>query len=706
VVDNIIDELPSEFFSIENWTFPKHLSLADPSFNIPQSVDILLGANVFWKVLKSQTVKIKNIASRIFASQFGWLIGGELVEKVNPIYNLVQVENDLSKTIERLWLVDDEPTEKLTFEEMECEEHFVKNYQREDDGRFIVRLPMKIPREELGESRSQALRRFYSLERLLNKNKELKMAYSQGIQDYIDQNHVRLVSDDIPSNKPTYYIPHHVVVKEDSSSTKHRIVLDASAPSTSGLSLNDCLMVGPTVQSDLLSILIRSRMSIYAFSADMSQMYRQVKIHADDSPLLRILWRNDPREEIKTYEFTTVPFGLASSPFLATRSIKALAEIEGERLEAGREALLHDCYVDNIFTGANTLEETLLIWDQISSILESGKFPLKKWCANNEAILEGITPDDLEKKFPFYFGNEHVVKTLGLIWIPSTDEFKIWVHLRNLEKYTKREILSVIASIFDPFGVLAPVTITAKLFMQTLWQSKVKWDDSLNDQLIREWLDFSNQLPSLELISIPRCVICERPSNIEIHGFADASERACGGAVFIRTTTENHMSVHLLCAKTRVAPLKKISIARLELKGAVLLIELVEAVITALSKKWNISIVRLWLDSQIALHWINSSHLRWLPFVANRVKKIHEKQGSAIWDYINTVNNPTDLLSRGINPSELKTKSLRWHGHTFLSEIMRHFLAKLIQTIQTSTSQKASIWKSVGLLSDVQKFIY
>lgn len=679
VIEKIVDLLPAEYISITGWEFPKQLTLADPTFNIPQEVDLLLGAGVFWKVLKPQTVKIKNLTSKIFASQFGWLITGEIFNQdfsANPF--CAYIGDNFNKIMERMWFLDEPSSQTLSLEEQKCEEHFLSTYQRDKEGvKFIVRLPFKIQFEQLGESKSQALKRFYAVERKLENNEKLKLDYHKGMVDYLDQKHMKLVPND-DGSKIKYYMPHRAVVRDDTTSTKTRIVFDASEPTTTGLSLNDCLMTGPVVQSDLFSILIRSRMYQYIFSADISQMYRQVNVHEEDTPLLKILWRFSVDEPIKTYELTTVPFGLASSPYLATRCLKILAEENPETFKDGKLALLQDCYVDNIFTGADSLEIAIQIKNEINTILDSGGFPLKKWCANNEGILTGIPLEDREKKFPCYFGDEHVIKTLGLIWFPIEDQFKVWVHLKNEAATTKREILSIVASIFDPFGILAPIIIKAKILMQSIWILKTDWDAMLPEDILRIWSNLSTNLFQLEHIAIPRHVKINSPEFIELHGFCDASEKAYGGAIYIRSVANGTVQCHLLCAKTRIAPIKKTTIARLELCGALTLVELLEAVRNSVKEKWKISLIRLWCDSQVTLCWINSHASRWQPFVANRVLKIQEKQGSAIWDYINTSDNPADFLSRGLNAEQLKKEKLWWHGPTFLTNNASPFSKNVI----------------------------
>ncbi len=237
--------------------------------------------------------------------------------------------------------------------------------------------------------------------------------------------------------------------------------------------------------------------------------------------------------------------------------------------------------------------------------------------------------------------------------------------------------------------MLAPFTNKAKIIMQALWKIKLDWDDVLPQEIINLWLNFANEIQFLEQISIPHHVKLNNLEFIEIHGFSDASNSAYGGAIYIRTVQNNQVNCHLLCAKTRVAPLKKPSVARLELCGALTLIELMRIVKESFADCRLISVVRLWCDNQINLCWINSSPTRWLPFVANRVTKIYAKQGNAIWDYVKTSDNPADLLSRSLTAAPLKDNKLWWNGPDFLLNTNAKFSNEV--KFQSSSAQPFEI---------------
>ena len=251
-------------------------------------------------------------------------------------------DQTIDDKFQKFWELESIPHQTyLTSEEQQAEEHFVQTHRRDTTGRFIVRLPTKSPFNQLGESRPQALKRFHYLERKLNNNNDLKVEYTKFMTEYLQLcPMIEINEDHDPATRINYYLPHHAVIKPSSSTTQTRVVFDASASTTSGFSLNDMLMVGPTIQQDLFSIMIRSRKYKLMFTADIPKMYRQINVDRRDTLLQRILWRNNPSEQVKTYELTTVTYGTAAAPFLATRALHQLALDERQQYPTAAEIIL------------------------------------------------------------------------------------------------------------------------------------------------------------------------------------------------------------------------------------------------------------------------------------------------------------------------------------------------------------------------------
>ena len=189
----------------------------------------------------------------------------------------------------------------LTPEHQACEQHFTTNTTQQQDGRFVVRLPLKEEPNQLGTSRRSAEHRLLAIERRLQREPELKNQYHQFMKEYEDLGHMQPVTT-CEERQQCYYLPHHPVFKETSSTTRTRAVFDGSAKSSNGLSLNDILQVGSTVQPDLYSTVLRFRTHQVSFTADIAKMYRQIIIHPQDRNLQRILWRHSPEQPIQEYQ--------------------------------------------------------------------------------------------------------------------------------------------------------------------------------------------------------------------------------------------------------------------------------------------------------------------------------------------------------------------------------------------------------------------
>ena len=226
--------------------------------------------------------------------------------------------------------------------------------------------------------------------------------------------------------------------------------------------------------------------------------------------------------------------------------------------------------------------------------------------------------------------------------------------------------MSSIAHIFDPLGLLLAVTTTAKILLQELWKLKLSWDESIPLNLHTTWTTYYTQLTKLNELKIPRHVICPNPVTVELHGFSDASSFAYGACVFIRSLdSSGQYYCNILIVKTRVAPPKQITIPRLELCAALLLAELVDKVKQSMQIDFNQ--IYYWCDSTIVIAWIKMSPSLLKTFIANRISQIQTWTLSKSWHYINTLENPADLLSRGISPSDLLNSNIWFHGPSWLS---------------------------------------
>ncbi|XP_017797028.1 PREDICTED: uncharacterized protein LOC108578252, partial [Habropoda laboriosa] len=672
VLKEITEMMPNVPLNKVGIPIPFGVIPADPEFEHPNRIDLLIGAGLFWRLLCVGQHRVGPGNLTWQKTLLGWVLGGSIYwpdREGGGLKTCHAVTNaQLHESISRFWEVEEisrrEPS-SVDAASNKCEEHFRTTTGRDDDGRYVVSIPFDEKIVELGESREQAERRLISLERRFRKNPELHQGYIDFMREYESLGHMSKVDENSLENQLGYYLPHHAVYKESSTTTKLRVVFDGSAKTSSGISLNDAQLVGMPVQSDLVTILLRFRKHRYVLSADIEKMYRQIRVREDHRRFQRILWRSNANEPISVYDLNTITYGTASASFLATRVLKKIGEDCMQSHPLASRAIIHDFYVDDLLTGCDSLEGAVKLKASLTEVLGNAGMPLRKWASNHIGALgsdRNGTPASFE-----IADTGRDPKTLGICWTAEPDELRYSLRDNRTNKITKRTILSEIAQIFDPLGLISPIVIRAKFIMKRLWRLDVGWDETLSQEMHTQWNDFRAELKEVPLVVIPRRVVPNNPREIELHGFSDASEQAFGATVYLRSkTVEGAWSTRLLCAKSRVAPLKSLSLPRLELSGALLLARLVSYVKEAL----QIEFAReyCWTDSTIVLAWLRAEPSRWKTFVANRVSETQSLTKIEAWHHVRSADNPADIVSRGIAVSALRDSDLWWHGPQWLSQ--------------------------------------
>jgi len=441
------------------------------------------------------------------------------------------------------------------------------------------------------------------------------------------------------------------------------------------------VLTGPKLQSDLFDVLIWFRQFNYVFTADMEKMYRQVKIHPDDGKFQRILWK-DAEGNILTYELQTVTYGLNCAPYLALRAITQLIEDEGNKFPLAIPTLTTGRYVDDLFGGADTIEDAIVLAQEVNKLCMAGGFPLQKWASNHNSILHSITTCNAHQATSISIEDYSVVHSLGLSWELHEDAFEFSFSCTSLETTTKRQVLSAIAKLFDPLGLISPIIIKAKILMQELWTLRLGWDDPLPSAINTKWITFLRNLQDLSLLKFPRWIGYKAEHHVEIHGFSDASPQAIAAVVYTRWySPSGETMVRLICSKTKVAPLKRQTIPRLELAGAVLLTKVVKRLSQTL--KIIESEIFMWTDSQVTLTWINNHPSRWKEFVHNRVCYVQDTLPLAKWKFVAGCDNPADLATRGLTPKQLKENEMWWNGPSWLSKTSSEWPIELQRLTET-----------------------
>lgn len=562
------------------------------------------------------------------------------------------------------------PKKIWTVEEEEAEKHYQKTTERLSDGRYMVRLPFKKdPRQEkiFGNSKNMAMKRFISLENRLSKNSKLKESYTSVMNEYTDMQHMEDATN-IEHEHLQYFIPHHAVFKESSTTTKTRVVFDASAKTYSGNSLNGNLLIGPTIQGSIWDNIIQWRIHRYVMTADIEKMYRCILMHPDDQQFQQILWRDTEDGPIKVKRLNRVTFGVASAPFQAIRTLHRIADDYAETHPYGSKCLKEDFYVDDMSTGASTIELALKKQREVREILKLSGMNIRKWTSNHDELLQEIPMEERELKDSAELMEKCSIKTLGLKWNVKGDYFEFNTNIELTSMPTKRSILSDTAKLFDPIGWLAPIIIVAKLILQELWKLGLDWDAPVPNELCQKWETFRTEIKIINEYRIPRWMRTERCAGekYELHGFADSSEKAGAACIYLKVYNENGNFINLITAKTHVAPIKKVTLPRLELNAALLLSELMMSCLGAI----NIPIdqVYAWTDSSIVIAWLSGHPSDWSSYVGVRVSEIHKRIKAHQWRHVPTNDNPADLGTRGVAPNDLKNNSLWWQGPDWLKE--------------------------------------
>ena len=714
VLSNISSPLPSTAINISGWHFLDNFTLADSLFAIPGKIDLLLGAELFEDICQSDVYKAGNSFPSLRKTVFGWTVIGKIDENsccMVRTFNSRISTLELSHQLKQFWEIE-EVKENLETGEHPCETIFKRSFSRLPNGRFVVELPFDPNQcnKSLGESRTVAKRRLLYMEKKMHFNPKFADEYKKVMREYIEMGHFEKVEvDQLKVNlSDCYYLPHHAVIKETRNTTKLRVVFDGSCKTTSGKSLNDILLNGPVIQDELFAILIRFRFYRIAFVSDIEKMYRMIHIADKHKNYQRVLWRFSAKKPISEYVCNRVMFGLKPSSFLATRVLNELSNENKEVCPRASEIIKRDCYIDNIVSGADNRNEAFGLQAQLINIMNSGGFNLRQWCSNDESLIKHLPKSLRDTNINFLDDNE-TVRTLGMVWRPKKDIFDFHSNIGS-GQITKRCVVSEAAKIFDPLGLVSPLTIRAKMMIQILWTRKIEWDEDLPLDLLTLWSTFRSELSFFKDFRIPRSVSNHNSiPQYSLHAFSDASQQAYAAVIYIVCRTINGVTCNLLCSKTRVAPLKVLSIPRLELCGAHLSARLVRNLLEIV----NVPLkgITFWCDSQIVLHWISTPPRNLKVFVSNRVSQIQEilMDIDHQWNYIRSKDNPADIASRGCSLSNLKINCLWWNGPHWLIQAQENwpkheFSLKIDEKNLELKKMRPTVLVSTNELSILEKY--
>ncbi|WP_253302409.1 DUF1759 domain-containing protein [Wolbachia endosymbiont of Psylliodes chrysocephala] len=632
----------------------KDIILSDTSNNDCE-ISLLIGADNIGKLL---TGNIENIDDNLFAveTKLGWTVMGQQY-CINQNKCIASYFTGCSIT--DLWNLDvlgiKESAESKNKELLEVEtlNYFRNTTVLNNENRYEIYLPWIQGCPNICSNYNLAEKRLFSNTRRLITLKKFT-DYGKVFEEWEKLGIIEEVSEE-NVNENVHYLAHQAVIKESSNTTKIRPVFDGSAKDKNGNSLNDLLQKGPNLIELTIPLIIKFRIHKIGLTADITKAFLQISIIDKDRDYLRFLWwQNYSERIIKIYRHCRVVFGLKPSPFILAATInlhlEKLIESDNEFKETAK-VLLNAFYVDNCVHSVRNSIELKMFIKQSKDLLEKAHFELRGWTYNstNENNFEP--------------GNSnHNVSVLGILWDFKYDNFIC--DIQNLGKFqeiprTKRGLLSAAQKMFDPIGFTAPVTLLPKLLLQETWKLKLSWDQKLPEEIIERFESWLKNVKFLSLCAIPRHIAEHRDEqdikHISLHVFVDASKLAYASCIFVRLEFEEKVLVTLLLAKTRISPVKPITLPRLELMAALT----VQQVDYLRNRP-----VFFWSDSMVTLTWIKTKG-NWNTFVDNRVKEIRKLSTVDQWNHVPGVLNTADILSRGCNGKQLLEKQW-WCGPDWL----------------------------------------
>ena len=657
---------------INRWPHLKGITIAQ----IDADIGLLVGSDVP-EMLQPIEVRSSNNGGP-FATKtlLGWVLNGPLGrEDVEvPTANFVQADSTLDQRFEEFCNMEFNDVNYESQSSMSPNDKRALNIMEDSvrlvNGHYEISLPWKNYPPHLSNNVSQARQRLRSLKSRFQRDPSLLEKYNKFMDDLFLNDYARKVTttQDVGPLKTHWYLPHHPVFHPQKPD-KVRVVFDCSAKYRD-TSLNDQLLQGPDLTNTLVGVLTRFREEPVAMMADIEAMFYQVRVPSSDCDALRFLWwpEGDLSKEPEEYEMRVHLFGGASSPSCANFALKKTAkDNEADFNHQVIETVEKNFYVDDCLKSVSNEENAVDLAKQLRELLARGGFKLTKWLSNSRKVVEAFPESErasIVKNLDF--NNWSVERALGVQWNIASDKFGFKIVIKDRPP-TRRGILSIVSSVYDPLGFAAPFIFQAKLILQDLCRMKLDWDEEIPEEHLKRWRAWLEELPKLEQFVVERCFKSSNLGEVkttQLHHFADASQQGYGAVSYLRVEDErNNVKCSFVMGKSRLAPIKPLTIPRMELSAAVVATKLDGICRRELSLSIDQSF--FWTDSTCVLRYIENEDKRFQTFVANRVAAIHNASSPSQWHYVNTELNPADDASRGVQTDALE----RWiQGPEFLSQ--------------------------------------
>ena len=642
-------------------------------------IGVLIGTDcpeMFWTLEEKRGGRKDPVAKKTL---LGWTVMGPVSQQCNAQNIIINhIKTDLlQQQLEMQWNIDfndaNDPIEQMSFDDKAA----LKIMQESCKlimGKYQVALPWKHDPKQLPNNRNLAEIRLKHLKRKLTNDKHLHEQYTTTVESYIRDGHAKLLTEEEAEvNTPQWYLPHHPVFKK-SNPSKCRVVFDCAAK-YNGASLNEALYQGPNFLNNLSGVLMRFRKDPIAVVADIEAMFHQCFVTEQDQQFLRFLWWEDGdlSANARVYVMKVHLFGAKSSPSVACFCmLKTAEDNENQFSKKTTDALRNSFYMDDLLESTSSVESATKLITELRDLLQRGGFNLTKCISTHRDVLKEIPIEHRAKSLlniDIFESTLPQEVTLGLQWNVEDDYFSYDVQISD-KPLTKRGMSSMSASLYDPLGFVSPVSLIPKMMLQTLCRLKLDWDEQIPTDIAQKMLSWKSNLRVLAELKIPRCVkskILQHASSYkaQLHIFSDASEKAYGAAAYIKLyNDENTCAVNFIMGKSRVAPLKAITIPRLELTAATVAARMYKFIQDELNLK--IDKAYFWTDSTIVLRYLQNKSTRFLRFVAHRIQVIQDLTSVDDWHYVPSKLNPADLASRGIESDVVEKLSVWLNGPKFL----------------------------------------
>ena len=655
------DEVPT-YEKIKAWKYLDRIS-KDLSQDTDVKVGLLIGGDCPLALEPLEIIKSEDKGPYAFRTKLGWCVVGPITASNTPhkikCNRIILQHDSLGNPVDvaQVFIKDDQVedvgirdmvkqmyeadfnettlygNQKHTNEDVVSLEdkqfmNLMDNNVRLEDGHYVVPLPFRCKEVFFPNNRCIAVRRAEHLKRKFKRDPKFHEDYVKFIGDMISNGYARKSSRNYKDGN-NWFIPHHGVYHPNKPG-KIRVVFDCSSE-FKDCSLNKELLQGPDLTNHLIKVLTRFRKEHVAFMADIEAMFYQVRIPDDQRGFVQFLWWEDGdyQKDLATYEMCVHIFGGTSSPSCCNYALKKTGR--DNRNDFGEETydtLMRNFYVDDLLKSTPDVAAAINLINNIKAMCLSGGFNLTKFISNKLEVL-AILPDTDRRKsvqdLDLSVGSLPLERALGVVWNIENDTMGFRINLKDTPM-TRRGLLATISSIYDPLGLAAPYMLTGRKILQQLIADGNGWDNVIPEGVKIRWQRWRDKLPLLEAIEVQRCFKPEQfgaVTDASLHHFSDASEIGYGQVSYLRLQNEND-EVHcsLVIGKSRVSPLKNVSIPRLELTAATLSVKVGVKLHDTLEYE-NLKQI-YWTDSKVVLGYIKNESKRFKIFVSNRVSQIRD----------------------------------------------------------------------------------